>query len=131
MTGREPQRPALPPDFSCISYRKSYQSLLCRRRTWNAVANHVDAFAPLRSLLVSFVFDHVDIADASQRQRQRAGLARTGERLGLFGSQLERYGFSDDGVLAVFLLRRLIDGENAYVWQNDFRLDDIGCIRAR
>src|SRR4051812_3772786 len=130
MTGREPRRSASSPDFSCSSYRNSYQSLLCRRRTWNAVANHVDAFAPLQGLLVSFVFDHVDIADAAQRQRQRAGLARTGERLRLFGSQLERYRLSNDGVLAVFLLWRLIDGENAYVWQNDFRLDDIGCIGA-
>ena len=54
-------------------------------------------------------------------------LARAGERLGLFGLQLQRHGLADHGVLAVFFLRRLIDREHADVGQDDFRVDDVGC----
>ena len=50
-------------------------------------------------------------------------LARAGERLGLLGLQLERDGRADDGVLAVFFLRGLIDREHANVCQDDFRAE--------
>ena len=79
-------------------------------------------------LIVGAVLDHVDVGDAAQRQRQRAGLACARQRLGLLGLQLKRHGLADDGVLAVFFLRRLIDREHANVRQDDFRVDDVGAV---
>src|SRR5512140_3633623 len=119
MTGRGPGRSASSADCPCISYRASSRSLQCRRRAWDAVANDVDGVAALWSIVGS-VLDHVDIGNTSQRQLQRAALARPGQRLGLFGFQLERYGLADHGVLAVLFLGCLVDGENADIRQDDF-----------
>ena len=80
----------------------------------------------LSELIVGLGVDHVEIGDAAQRQRQRAALARAGERLGLLGLQFKRHGLADHGVLAVFFLRRLVDRQNADIGQDDFRVDDIG-----
>src|SRR3954454_17132828 len=109
-------------EFLRVSFPRSFPSLLRHRRAWDAVANHAEGFASLRTLIVGSVFDHVDVGDASQRQRKRAGLAGAGERLCLLGPQLERYGLADHGVLAVLLLGRLIDREHAHVGKDDFRI---------
>src|ERR1700688_505531 len=55
---------------------------------------------------------------------------RARERLGLLRLEFERHGLADHGVLAVFFLRRLIDGEHADVRQDDFGNDDVGRTRA-
>ena len=60
-------------------------------------------------------FHLVDVGDAAQGQRQRAGLARGGKSARLLGLQLQRHGLADDGILAVLFLRGLIDGEHANV----------------
>ena len=79
---------------------------------------------------MGFIFraalDDVDVGNAAQRQRQRAGLARAGEDFGLFGLELERHGLADHGVRAVFFLRRLVDRQYADVAQDDFRVDRVG-----
>src|SRR6476620_1917580 len=101
-------------------------SLLCRRLGRYAVANDIDAVAAPVSLVVGVALDDVDVGDAAQRQRQRAALARAGERFGLFRLQLQRHGPADQGGLAVFFLRRLVDRQHADVGQDDFRIDRIG-----
>src|SRR6185437_4100356 len=125
-TGRGSRRPASPAYFPCTSFQTSFWSLLYRRWAGNAVTNHVDAVAPPRTLIVIPVVDHVDVGDAAQRQRQRAGLVRTGEGFRLLGLQLEGDGLAHDGVLALFFLRSLIDRENADVGEDDLGTDVIG-----
>jgi len=66
-----------------------------------------------------------------QRELDRAALARTSERLGLLGLQLERGGFADQRVAAFFFLRRLVDGEDTDIGQDDFRTDDVRRLAVR
>src|SRR5260221_13572928 len=98
-------------DLPCTSYRASFRSLLHQLLAGNAVTNDVDAFVALG--FVSLDLDRLDVDDAAQRQRQRAALARAGERLGLFGLQFQGDGFADEGIGAVLFLWRLVDRENA------------------
>src|SRR3954454_19007196 len=120
---------AAPAEFLRVSFPRPFPSLLRHRRAWDAIANHADGFTSLRTLIVGSVFDHVDVGHAAQRQRQRAGLARASQRLGLLRPQLERNGLADNRVLAVLLFWGLIDREDANVRKNDFRVDHIGCAR--
>src|ERR1700759_3624334 len=119
----EPERLALSADFPPTSFRSSpwsrlYSSLLRRGRRRDAVANDIDAVAALAVALVfGIAFDKAGVGDAAQRQRQRAGLPHACQRLGLVGLQFERHGLAEHGVLAVFLLRRLINRENADIAQ--------------
>src|SRR5207245_3244763 len=62
---------------------------------------------------------------AAQRERERPGLARPGQSLGLHGLQLERRGLSNYGILAVLFAGSLIDGKDADIFQNDFGGDHI------
>src|SRR3978361_1622237 len=111
-------------DFPCTSYRASSRSLLYRLLAGNAVANDIDAVVALD--FVGLDLDRLDVDEAAQRQRQRAALARAAQRLGLFRLQLQGDGLADEGVGAVFFLRRLVDRENPDVGQDDFRTDEIG-----
>src|SRR6266849_3283830 len=85
----------------------------------------IDAVATPERLIVGSGLDRVEIGNAAQRQRQRAGLARAGKRLGLLGLPFKRDGLADHDVLAVFFLRSLVDSEHANIGQDDFRDDDI------
>src|SRR5579871_2448212 len=125
MTGRGPKEPASETDFPRTSYRLVLWSLLDRRGAVHSVTNHIDAGARVASL-VERDFHLVDVGDAAQGERERAGLARRRENHGLFGLQLERRGLADDDVLAVLFLRGLIDGENANIRENDLRDDEVG-----
>src|SRR3954453_21625569 len=91
-----------------ISYRASFQSLLCRRRTGNAVTNDVDGVAALGRLVIRLDLGGVDVGNAAQCQRERAALARACERLGLLRPQFQRDGLADNDVLPVLFLRRLV-----------------------
>src|SRR5437762_13559961 len=99
---------AAPAEFLRVSYPRPFPSLLRHRRTWDSVANHANGFTSPQTLIVGSVFDHVDVSHAAQCQRQRAGLARAGQRLGLLRPQLERNCLADNRVLAVLFVRRLI-----------------------
>src|SRR5207237_5200065 len=95
------------------------------------VANYVDALVSFLNLILGPAFGRVDIGDAAQRERQRAALARARQRLGLLGLQFERDGAADEGVDALFFLRRLIDRQHTDVGENVFGLDSVACAALR
>ena len=83
------------------------------------------------NLILGPAFGRVDIGDAAQRERQRAALAGARQRLGLLGLQFERDGAADEGVDALFFLRRLIDRQHTDVGENDFGLDGVASAALR
>src|SRR6267142_266335 len=116
---------ASPTYFPQTSFRTSFRSLLCRSFTGDPVTNDVDVIA-LLNLFFRPIRGPVGIGDAAQRQRYGAGLARTRERLGLLGLQLERGRPADESVDALLFLWCLVDRQHPDIGENDFRRDDIG-----
>src|SRR5579875_3556298 len=88
-----------------------------RHRLAHAETHHVHRVAARLVELAGSAF--ADIAEAAQRERQRAGLPRQGDGLDLARRQLERGRLAHDDLLAVFLLELLVDREHADVAQDD------------
>ena len=78
----------------------------------------------LGSLVSALLSDGIDVGDAAQRQRERAGLVGGASASVCSGFSSSVTVSTDHRVLAILFLGRLVDREDA-----DVRQDDLGLIR--